>query len=131
MVRSALLLIVRFEVLTNDVLVKKFFPKELWHIIDAKNQQVRGPQGYSMSGAFRDKERDLSKAEGDIHKGEGEEPDVDDDDAREERAHDDEFEEEEEDEGDDYNAEQYFDGNQDEAGEEMDMDEGEGGGEYY
>ena len=80
----------------------------------------------------RKKKQDLNDLETAVAKGEGEEVNAEEDEEKGEATLDDDFEEEEDDdEGDDYNAEQYFDGNQDEAGEEMDADEGDGGGDYY
>lgn len=109
----------------------RFFPQELWSTIDPKNHPASGPHGLKPSAARRKKERNFVGTEVDVQKGEAEDPVAEDEEIQEEEARDDEFEEEEDDEGGDYNAEQYFDGNQDEAGEEVDVDEGDGGGDYY
>ena len=108
----------------------RFFPKELWSTIDPKKYPANGPYGVKASTTRQKREPVLPRAEGDIPKGESEDV-VEDEEGGGEEVRDDEFEEEDEDDGDDYNAEQYFDGNQDEAGEEMDVDEGDGGGDYY
>jgi len=104
------------------------FPKELWNTIGYNPDKKEDPNAPKKKLAinnnivdklarFDDDADDVPDVEND-----DEEVNPDDDEAEEAEPQDDDFEEDEDD-GDDYNAEQYFDGG--------DEDYDEGGGEEY
>ncbi|KAL4919478.1 DNA-directed RNA polymerase III, subunit Rpc31 [Aspergillus aurantiobrunneus] len=128
--------------------VMKFFPRELWTTIQPNYKPDGLLDGYipqtlhtGTKRGFEDDEEDDEALKrqrrlmhGDEDEG-GENEDVEgdileaDEDQEEEEIVDDDFEEDEDEMGGDYNAEQYFDGGDDEYGDDGFGDGGGGGGD--
>ncbi|CAD0031430.1 unnamed protein product [Aureobasidium pullulans] len=110
--------------------VKSYFPEELWAVIEPGSVGVQGQRKmlslstrtkldkFDVDGEDEDEEGEEGAEDGDKVDG------VEDEDKEEEDP--DQFDEEDEDDNDDYNAEQYFDGGDD---DEM-GDEGGGDDDY-
>ncbi|KAJ5177019.1 uncharacterized protein N7482_002896 [Penicillium canariense] len=123
----------------------RFFPRELWQIIMPNFRPNASIDGYptqmattGMKRGFEDDEDEEDEAakrratggdeeEGEADVDEGELLDGDED--PEEEIVDDDFEDDEDELGGDYNAEQYFDGGDDEFGDDGFADGGGGGDE--
>ncbi|RJE22394.1 hypothetical protein PHISCL_05255 [Aspergillus sclerotialis] len=127
--------------------ILKFFPRELWRVIQPNYKAEAPVDGYlgQMKGAglkrgFEDDELeeeepfkrrrggdDEEEAEGE----EGGEKDIleEEEEEQEEEIVDDDFEDDEDEMGGDYNAEQYFDAGDDEYGDDGFADGGGGGGD--
>lgn len=108
----------------------KFFPKELWPVLDRKAAKAEGLMTIAekkrvnlsrmkqLDGAEVLDKEDVDEAPDDV--------DNDDDADMEDLDMDDEFDEDD-DEGGDYNAEHYFDNGDDDAGDDYDGGDGDGG----
>lgn len=137
--------------LTNcfPTLVMKFFPRELWQTIQPSFKPDSSLDGFVPQVArggtkrgFEDveqEEEDLTRRRrgpggeeeddsGD-REGEGDIPDPDEEQEQEEEIVDSDFEDDDDEMGGDYNAEQYFDGGDDEYGDDGFGDGGGGGGD--
>ncbi|RAK95152.1 DNA-directed RNA polymerase III subunit C31 [Aspergillus ibericus CBS 121593] len=129
--------------------VMKFFPRELWGTIQPSFKPDAAMDGYVPQGAragvkrgFEDDEEEEDEetakrtktgeegegAEGDDD-GEGDILDEEEEGQGEEEIEDDDFEDDDDEMGGDYNAEQYFDGGDDEYGDDGFGDGGGGGDE--
>ncbi|CAD0013672.1 unnamed protein product [Aureobasidium pullulans] len=116
--------------LSGRPFVKSYFPEELWAVIEPGSVGVQGQRKmlslstrtkldkFDVDGEDEDEEGEEGVEDGDKVDG------VEDEDKEEEDP--DQFDEEDEDDNDDYNAEQYFDGGDD---DEM-GDEGGGDDDY-
>ncbi|KKK17541.1 hypothetical protein P175DRAFT_0528306 [Aspergillus ochraceoroseus IBT 24754] len=126
--------------------VMKFFPRDLWTTIQPNFKPDAVLDGYVLQGAasgikrgFEDDEEEDEEAkrrrQGEEEEGEGAENEevegniLDADEDQEEEIVDDDFEDDEDEMGGDYNAEQYFDGGDDEYGDDGFGDGGGGGGD--
>lgn len=124
-------------ILLTQMVVLKFFPKELWSTLDPTSAIQNGNLNHIVGKKLQlSKLKRTDGLEGlDGEEGSGNEDgeaggqDEDADASAEEEILDDEYEEDE-DEGGDYNAEQYFDDGGDDAGDDYDGGEAEGG-EFY
>ncbi|KAJ9206413.1 DNA-directed RNA polymerase III, subunit Rpc31 [Paecilomyces variotii] len=127
--------------------VLKFFPRELWQTIQPSYKPEGGldaSQRIGLKRGFEDEEDDEEeiskrrKADDDedeteerrqAHDEDEEGNDLDEDEEREEEIVDDDFSEDDDEMGGDYNAEQYFDGGEDEGDGDGFADGGGGGDE--
>ncbi|KAJ5626827.1 hypothetical protein N7528_004254 [Penicillium herquei] len=123
----------------------KFFPRELWQTIQPSFRPDASLEGFrpmmatgGLKRGFEDDEEDdgeesaKKREAGDDDEGEGDVDDgdaLDDEEGREEWEEENDFEDDEDEMGGDYNAEQYFDGGDDEYGDDGFGDGGGGGGE--
>ena len=117
----------------------KFFPKELWPVLDRKAAKANGvlpatvhrrlkpPRKRNLDGVAgvnKDMAAESDDAERSVH-----EVSNDEDDPTDDLDVDDEFEDDDGD-GGDYNAEAYFDDGGDDAGDDYDDGDGDGG-DYF
>lgn len=136
--------IVEDDTLTVYCAVMKFFPRELWQTIQPSFKPDSSLDGFvapvtRTGGAkrgFEDDEEDgqdedpsKRRREDDDEGGEGEGDALDQDEEQEEEIVDSDFEDDDDEMGGDYNAEQYFDGGDDEYGDDGFGDGGGGGDE--
>ncbi|RMJ28354.1 hypothetical protein PHISP_00741 [Aspergillus sp. HF37] len=130
--------------------ILKFFPQELWKTIQPSFKPDSATDGYvgqmkkgrTLKRGFEDDEDDEDDAtkrrragddddEGEQKEGaeDGDRDVLDEDEEQEEEIVDDDFEDDEDELGGDYNAEQYFDGGDDEMGDDGFADGGPGAGD--
>lgn len=135
--------IVEDDTLTVYRAVMKFFPRELWQTIQPSFKPDSSLDGFvapvtRTGGAkrgFEDDEEDgqdedpSKRRREDDEGGEGEGDALDQDEEQEEEIVDSDFEDDDDEMGGDYNAEQYFDGGDDEYGDDGFGDGGGGGDE--
>ncbi|GAB7350618.1 hypothetical protein MBLNU459_g1184t1 [Dothideomycetes sp. NU459] len=119
--------------LSTRPFVKEFFPRELWATI-APNDASSIKKSLHISTRTKLDKFNVAdyddEAENDPDNPDGDDDNADenkDDEDKEDEEDPDQFDEDDEDDGDDYNAEQYFDGGDDEG----DYDEGGGGDDDY
>ncbi|BDD62120.1 hypothetical protein MPDQ_000686 [Monascus purpureus] len=125
--------------MTGRPFILRFFPQQLWKVIQPSYNPDAALDGYApqakrtwIKRGFEEDEEEKEEQptkrrrggedEDEEDRGDEEEAGLEEDEEREEEIVDDDFEDDEDEMGGDYNAEQYFDGGDDEYGDDNFMD---------